>query len=209
MEGPFNAGSMNTTLRDGDYLPVIQPYNTLPWNYAGTEEVTTVPENVVDWVLVELRSGTSGSTSVAEMAGFIMADGSVFDTSGSHPLFFTNIDSSDYYIVFYHRNHLSIMSAVPIRLTQTTEVYDFSTGLEKTYGSNAQKPLTVGIYGMYTGDANANGQIQTDDKNNYWRLQIGNAGYWSADFNLNGQVQTNDKNSYWSVNIGLGSQVPQ
>jgi hypothetical protein len=61
---------------------------------------------------------------------------------------------------------------------------------------------------MYAGDASANGQIQNDDKNNYWKTQAGQAGYKSADFNLNGQVQNDDKNNYWKSNVGKGTQVP-
>ena len=44
-----------------NYIPTTQPYNIAPWNYTGTESVTTIPNsNVIDWVLVELRETTGG-----------------------------------------------------------------------------------------------------------------------------------------------------
>ncbi len=62
LEGPFNTSSfeMNTTLNQGALIPLNQPYNTAPWNYNGTENVTIIPPDIVDWVLLELRE-TSGA----------------------------------------------------------------------------------------------------------------------------------------------------
>jgi hypothetical protein len=88
-------------------------------------------------------------------------------------------------------------------------LYDFTTGSGQYYGgSNGAKELEAGVWGMIAGDADANGQVQTTDKNDYWWIQTGTAGYKSGDFNMNGQVQTSDKNDYWWLNSGLGSQVP-
>ena len=70
------------------------------------------------------------------------------------------------------------------------------------------KEMEAGVWGLYTGDANGNGQIQTNDKNDYWRLEVGMSGYKDSDFNLDGQVQTSDKNDYWRSNVGRGTQVP-
>ena len=64
------------------------------------------------------------------------------------------------------------------------------------------------IYGLYAGDATANGQVQNDDKNEDWKTQTGTSGYKSADFNLNAQVQNDDKNEFWKNNVGKGTQVP-
>ena len=83
-----------------------------------------------------------------------------------------------------------------------------TTGQNKAYGSLPFVELTTGVFGIPTGDANANGQIQNDDKNYYWNNQAGLGGYKSADFNLNGQVQNDDKNDYWKQNVGKGTYVP-
>ena len=43
LEGPFNGADM--TPQSEQYLPVrlTQPYNITPWNYAGTENVSAIP----------------------------------------------------------------------------------------------------------------------------------------------------------------------
>jgi hypothetical protein len=100
------------------------------------------------------------------------------------------------------------MSADFVQLSnKSSTTYDFSSGTSQYYGSNA-KQLETGIFGMHTGDANGNGQVQNDDKNVDWANQVGTSGYRSADFNLNGQVQNDDKNVFWSTNVGAGTQVP-
>ncbi len=59
LEGPFNGTDMNADLAGLPDFPLAQPFNTAPWNYAGTESVLSVPNaDVVDWVLVEMRGCT-------------------------------------------------------------------------------------------------------------------------------------------------------
>ncbi|MEZ5197258.1 MAG: hypothetical protein R2764_12910 [Bacteroidales bacterium] len=57
LEGPFNAGKMNTDLNKANQIPLSQPYHTAPWNYNGNESVSEIPNGaVVDWVLVDIRT---------------------------------------------------------------------------------------------------------------------------------------------------------
>ncbi|MBM3435479.1 MAG: hypothetical protein FJY07_04575 [Bacteroidetes bacterium] len=69
-------------------MPVNQPYNTAPWNYAGAEINTFASPNIVDWVLVELRDSTSAAnattgTRIARQAALLKSDGSIVGTDGS------------------------------------------------------------------------------------------------------------------------------
>ena len=52
LEGVFQNGKMNTELTQ---IPLNHPYNVAPWNYSGSENVSAIPSNTVDWVLLELR----------------------------------------------------------------------------------------------------------------------------------------------------------
>ena len=61
---------MNTTLNG--VLPLTQPYNGSPWEYYGDEQVSEMPIDVVDWILVELRTGTAAATVVATRAAFLL-----------------------------------------------------------------------------------------------------------------------------------------
>ncbi|MDZ7821139.1 MAG: hypothetical protein U5N26_04610 [Candidatus Marinimicrobia bacterium] len=179
--------------------------------YLGTVTVQgSLPANMVDWVLVELRESASGAT-IAQAVGCLLSDGSVTDTTGTNGLSFEGLESSTpYYIVVRHRNHLSVMSASAVQIDGTNDADEFDFTAGNAYGNTgdlAMKPVGS-EYAMYAGDANENGQVQTTDKNSYWNNETGKAGYLPSDFNLNGQSQTTDINNYWRINVGKGSQVP-
>ena len=103
-------------------LPLQQPYNTSPWNYNGSESVSAMPSNIVDWVLVTLKKdaepdnpNAATSEKVATQAALLRNDGFIVALNGIDPISF-NIKSGDYYIVVEHRNHLAIMSSVKVHL---------------------------------------------------------------------------------------------
>jgi len=218
LQGPFISGAttppyMTSTLNADGLIPTSQPYNVPPWNYSGIEEVDvnffTSNPAIVDWVLVELRDKNTPATIISTRAGFLKSDGKIVGIDGISNLDF-NITADEYYIVVRHRNHLSMMNSGPALTfsnSPSVTAFDFTSG--NVYGgANAVVDLGLGKFGMIAGDANANGQIQNNDSEDFWSIQNGQSGYKSGDFNLNGQVQNNDKESYWKPNNGRGSQVP-
>jgi len=216
LEGPFNASTMNTSINDSGDLPLTQPYNTPPWNYAGDESVTDIPNiNIVDWVLIELRetpgdaTTATSSTVVAQKAAFHLNDGSVVDIDGSILPEFDVVISENLFVVVWHRNHLGIMSAVPVTLTGGIYTYDFSTGEGQVYGGiMAHKEIAANIWGMVAADGDANGMINMDDKTNTWMTEAGLSGYYSGDFNMDIQVDNKDKDDIWINNSSYNDQVP-
>ena len=120
LEGPFNSGSMSTSL--GTSIPLTQPYSNSPWNYNGNEKTTQSfisNNNIVDWVLVELRTGSSAATAttvVSTRAALLRNDGVILDTDGSTDIDFYGIGNGDYYIAVYHRNHLAVLSSSSVNL---------------------------------------------------------------------------------------------
>jgi hypothetical protein len=198
---------MTTTLRSNGYIPANQPYNVDPWNFGGPENLSPIPANVVDWILIEIRSGTAASFMVTRRAGFLKSDGAVTDLDGQSPLGFDNLSAGDYYIVLHHRNHLPVMSAAPVSLTTgSSNLYDFTSSSSQFYGTGGAKDLGSGEWGMMMGDANATGWVNSAD---YLRVKIdlGSGGYYFGDCNLNGLVDTDD---YLMVkpNIGKETLVP-
>ncbi|MFB3041480.1 MAG: hypothetical protein ACE1ZS_06720, partial [Candidatus Poribacteria bacterium] len=210
LEGPYNSAtdSMSTALNDSSVIPDVSPYGF------SNGPCILIPEDVVDWVLVHLRESEDGDTLVAKSA-FLHKDGRIVEIDGTTDqvrLTFTGqTTTQNFFIVITHRNHLSIMSATPVPLNIfNATLYDFTAGTDKFFGTaSAATELESGVFGMYAGDANGNGQVQNDDKNVEWKSQVGEAGYKDADFNMNGQVQNDDKNEYWLVNVGRGTQVPE
>jgi hypothetical protein len=216
LQGPYNTliGMMNTLLNYFGYLPCAQPYDSIPWIYDGNESVQpdffSSHDNIVDWVLVELRTGTEPSTITGSKAAFILEDGSIVDyRDGISKVYFDGLQSGNYYIVIRHRNHLAVMSSSSVSLTNKSSIYDFTNSLSKYYGGDANL-LTTGVYGMYGGDANRDGMITTADFNlfNPDNRQA-KEGYLYTDFNLDGMVTTADFNIFNPNNrIAAASRVP-
>ncbi len=218
LEGPYESATnfMNTALNGGGHLPTSQPYadaffDGTPMDYDGTEGVgagffANNPE-IVDWVLVELRTSADAGDTVARRAAFLKRDGSIVDLDCVSPVAFVVPVVQDHFVVVRHRNHLPVMSAAAVALSGSTLTHDFTTGQGQAFGAQPMQQLEPGVFGLYAGDFDGNGQVQTSDKNNLWRAEVGLAGYKASDANLNGQVQNDDKNNYWRPNSGKGSQI--
>ncbi len=123
LEGPYTTSYQMTT-DINSILPLNHPYNVSPWNYNGTESVTSIPSGVVDWVLVTLRKDIDSNNpnpqtaiDVDTQAAFLKNDGYIVGLNGIDPINF-NVKEGKYYIVIKHRNHLSVMSSVPVQLTE-------------------------------------------------------------------------------------------
>lgn len=215
LQGPFDDSEMNTHLNMIDLIPLSQPFNSSPWNYAGTESVTSIPNvTIVDWVLVEFRdavdaaSATPG-TRIERQAAFLLIDGTVAGLDGMSLIQMNSTISNNLFVVISHRNHLDIMSANPVTTTGGIFTYDFSTGETQVYGNNAAHvEITPGIWGMTSANGQADNLIDDFDNTNYWEPDAGLQGYLQGDFNLDGQVNNQDKDDFWFPNLGKGSQVP-
>ncbi|MDX1701768.1 MAG: hypothetical protein R3250_14165, partial [Melioribacteraceae bacterium] len=123
LEGSYDGGVLTSELVSSGLIPINQPFNIEPWNYEGSEQipaddvspVNSIPDffdnnpNIVDWILVEIRSDVTPESAVEWKACFILSDGTIVDHNGTSPLNFYNF--GEYYVVLHHRNHLPIMSA--------------------------------------------------------------------------------------------------
>jgi hypothetical protein len=216
LEGPFNGAAMNTSINERHSIPLSQPYNVPPWNYSGSEVVFEIPDTtVVDWVLMELRETTgdastaTSSTMIARKAVFLLNNGSVCDLDGFGPVEFEVAVTDNLFVVIWHRNHLGIISASPLILSSGIYHYDFTTGVNQVYGGiTAHKEIAAGIWGMVAADGDANGLINSDDKNLSWMTYAGLSGYYSGDFNMDVDINNQDKNDLWIHNSDYSEQVP-
>lgn len=215
LEGPFTGSEMSADLNSSGVLPLTQPFSGAPWNYNGTESVSSIPNpDIVDWVLIELRDAPSASdavaaTSITKQAGFLLKDGSIVGIDGSSALQFANAIDEQLYLVVWQRNHLGIMSANPLSRLMNTYSYNFTDDISKSYGGNLGfKQIGEDVYGMAGGDGDGDGIIIFADKQ-LWDYEAGRKGYLSSDFSLDAQSNNQDKNDIWQKNTSLSSQVPQ
>lgn len=198
LEGPYSGGSMSTDLNTNGDLPTGQPYNTDPWNYSGAESVTTIPADVVDWVLVELRSGPLGTDSLTSRAAFIKNNGMIVDLNGASPVTF-DVADNNYHVVVFHRNHLTAMNTNLMQLNKASNEnpYDFTTGSGQYYGTDGAIELEPGVWGMIAGDTDASGTVDANDRGITWNDR-NKSGYETGDCDLSGTVDANDRGITWN-----------
>lgn len=210
LEGPYSSGTMSTDLNGAGYLPTLQPYSATPWNYSSYESVDTnffsTHPSIIDWVLIQLRTGTLASTTIATRAALLKNDGTIVDLNGIDPVTFFVPTNVEYYIVVKHRNHLSLISSISVPLSISTPLYNFTTGQNKAYGLNPMKELGVGIFGLFTADTDGSGTVNAADRSNSWN-QRNLSGYFGEDVNLSGTVNASDRSIIWN-NRNISTQVP-
>lgn len=203
LEGPYKNGTMETHLSSLKLIPKTQPYSSTPWMYNGNEYADSISGNIVDWMLVELRRNPDDSAADYRTAALLRNDGILVDLFGNYYITFINLTDSSYYLVVRHRNHLPVISSVPVILGMDfINIYDFSSSDLTVHGNNSAIKLSKNIYGVPSGDADGNGVINTADYYDVWKQENGTIGYKAGDFDLNGGVNIADKNLYWKINNG-------
>ena len=200
LEGYYEAGTqeMHTKLQDKGLLPLVQPFNSTPWNYGGTESATTLPSAAVDWVLLMLRAADGTITNQA--AGFIDKTGNLLGVEGKEGIPIAGAENQ--YLSIHTRSHLAIFSAKPY----IDGVYDFTTANTQAQGIEQQK-LVLGKYLLYAGDYDGNGIINSTDFNK-WKIQSAKLNeYLSIDGDGNGIINAADYNLWINNRSKVGEQV--
>ena len=200
LEGAYNAvtGEMRTGLTN--IMELEQPYNRPPWNYDGTESLQTVPNDMVDWVLLEIMN--SDFEMLERRAALLRKDGTIIDFDGTESVTFYELTANTaYHIVVRHRNHVAVLSSNMISLPNAAP-YDFSQS-GAMYGSNVQaKQIDTNKYGMIAGDFNADGVIIVTDFNIFREDLSLISEYVVGDCNFDGNVTVTDFN-YYRPNISF------
>lgn len=210
LEGLYDTnGFMSTGLNA--LLPNSQPFSGAPWSYddEGTESnISTIPNTAVDWVLIEIRDGTTGQTVIAQRAAFLTEEGFIDDVNGStEGVLFPILDQTQlYHVVLRTRQHLAVMTANPVGFTNGILSHDFSTAVNQAMGSDQLVEVDAATFALRAGDANSNGVISVDDFNDFMEsLQAGQPNmYQIGDWNGNGQVSVDDFNLYITNSSVIG-----
>ncbi|MBD2699171.1 hypothetical protein IC229_00885 [Spirosoma sp. BT702] len=224
LEGPYNSstGLMNTTLNQRGLLPGQtpignfavatppgQPYNVAPWNYTGTEVQNTYAADIVDWVLVSLRTDSLTTQSVFKAAGLLHNDGKITFVK---PCF--TIPAGSYFAVIEHRNHMGVMSSRKVNVTNNSFTFDFTQqdSYVITDPPSFGQILIDGKWMMYGGDGKKD--IYTDNfdinffDSSLWKEESGIFDqYRYGDFNMDADVNFSDS-VLWNKNNGRYSKVP-
>ena len=194
-------------------VPITSPYtdalvcDVSVFLNGGTAGTGLAQDNIVDWVFVELRDATDNTIVIASQSALLQRDGNVVDIDGVSDLEF-NIPARNYYVVLKHRNHLGIMTANTVALSNALVTVDFTDANNQiTFGANAQ--TTFGTpsdkVALWAGNVNGDDVVQyvgtTPDVTSILSEVLNDAGnflnfptyivngYSQADVNMDGNTQ--------------------
>jgi len=200
LEGFYNKATteMNNYLAVANLLPSTQPFNHSPYHYSGTEQLNTTSTDIVDWVLVQLRSVHDFNEILYQKAALLRKDGLIVNEDGQEVVDYNLSESGEYLIAIHHKSHLSILSKEPQLFSISSGVYDFTLS-EFTAMGDAQLKYVDGKFLLNAGDFDGNGIINNQDFN-LWKLSSASINnYLSADVDGNGIINNQDYN-FWKTN---------
>jgi hypothetical protein len=154
-------------------------------------------------VFLELRTGQSGSTSVAfTKAALLQRDGDIVSTDGISPVTFNGIPAGSFYITVRHRNNLGFRTANPFYLSNTTTFLDFTNNSVPLFGSDPLVSLSPALYVMNSGDSTSDGSIDAFDSIS-WESENGLFDNYlnKSDYNQDGSIDAFDS-ILWELNNG-------
>ncbi len=178
LQGPWVTAQslMVDSLRVHNYIPLTEPYSTLLSNpyvhkaYGGGETVSSNAvfnqpadgDDIVDWVVLELRSLADSTTVLASKSCLLQRDGNIVDLSGTGPVSIQGVGDANYILGIRHRNHLGIRTSASYSLNNTVpgslvDMSSLATVFDDPGISSPLVPmklLTGSTYGMWSGDVN-------------------------------------------------------
>lgn len=223
LRGPSLGTTMSTTLATNELLPLNEPYEGLEFvrkGYSG-ESVADVnvfkDNNIVDWILVELRDRDNPEIVRYNRAALLNNVGQILDVDGVSLVEFPFVRDFDYFISIRHRNHLGIMTKEAVDITQPI---DFTLLNTEYTGPSDYRILHSPNYCLRAGKI-GNGKILSYQGNNSWtskvlpfisydvNIPINNI-YSVFDLNFDGNVIYNGAGSDRTLviqNIGGSAQI--
>ncbi|HPE56817.1 MAG TPA: FISUMP domain-containing protein [Bacteroidales bacterium] len=214
LEGAYSDGKLTSTLQNNDLLPMQQPFNLAPWNYNGDDSICEgVTTAISDWILIDLYDYSSAGnlcpcSRFYRKAFPISQNGDLINESGVSTIKFMHQFKDSLFIALRHRNHLDILSAEALPLTDGIYSYNFTNMADKAFGgANAQTEVAAGIWAMKAGDINQNDTVSDSDIDS-WAAIAGMKGYYTADLDFNGEIDNIDKNLHLIKNLGSVSMTP-
>ncbi|MFZ4548240.1 MAG: hypothetical protein ACOYN4_12425, partial [Bacteroidales bacterium] len=141
--------------------------------------------NIADNIIVELHDASNYSY-------IIFSDTIHLDKYGHATLFYPFALNNSYFITVRHWNSISITSFSPVPLQGNFVEYNFCNNPASVYGNNL-KMLSSGLYGLYSGDCNADGHIDQNDLLFIQNSVTGfSKGYLISDLNGDGITDASD-----------------
>ncbi len=165
LAGAYNSttGKMDNTLNTQGLIPTTDPYS-------GTTTFSSIPANAVDWIKIELRDKNDNTSILYSFVRFIDEDGQVIEEDATD-LTLPGVQRDSYYIAMLHRNHCAVISSSTVNL-DSSPVLDFTSSQASAWQNGsittnaAMKEIASGIFALWDGDSNGDGQISYNGVSN-------------------------------------------
>lgn len=169
----------------GYYNPLTGKMRSVNYNQINSNDLSKV-----DTISIELRD-SNGS--------FVASTSSNLNTNGNAIALFSNLLPGLYYIGVKSSNSVRTWSATMQTVGTIPLTYDFTTSASKALGNNLVQ-LSNGVFGIYSGDINNDGNVDNSDYSN-WEIDANNFafGIYPTDLNGDGNVDNSDF-SIWETN---------
>ncbi len=208
LEGPFASASMIDNLKENGFLVLAEPYTAIGFTGLGNAGMvipnsvlsgTGANNDIVDWVVVQLRDKNNPLTIVAAAAMLLEQDGEIitYEQGRKSNILSFNVAHDNYYLAIFHRNHLPVMTANPVPFSGVPSIFDFTSNGMATYGTGARIQLSTGLWGMITGDASSDNSVDAQDRSETWNSR-NQSGYLLPDVTLDGNVDAADRSKTWN-----------
>ncbi len=156
LQGAAQGGNlpMATDLNTNGVLPLTDPYGA-------TVTLASIPATMVDWVNVELMSGSSPATcnAVQSRPALLLASGAVVDPVSGAAVNFSSAAPGSYNIRIRHRNHAALISTAQTLAAAAGPVVDFTLAGTLVNSGNAMTLAIGGQLAARSGDINQDGVI--------------------------------------------------
>jgi len=227
LEGPYDSvtGLMHDSLRVNGLIPVSLTSEG-DFGHVGEDPSQVIDplvlavhdtNSIVDWIWVELRDRTDPRIVVASKAALLQRDGDVLDVDGTSPVAF-NVPDDSFHVAVRHRNHLGVMTALPLALSTAVTTIDLTLPTTATYGTNACKDIN-GTAVLWAGNALRDPDLKytgTHNDRDPVLLRIGGSlptnvvqTYGNEDINLDGKVKyTGVRNDRDPILLNIGGTTP-
>jgi hypothetical protein len=191
LQGLFNGVDMNKTISDPTG-PVYQ------W-----------PGTIVDTITVELHDAANYTNIVYTAYGVNLNQDGTTNTGAKTYISIPSTFNGSYYITVKTRNHVETTTNIPVLFNTGIITHNFTSAASQAFADN-QVLLAPGVYGIYLGDVNQDGNVLGDDFNFVFSaFKDGITGYSINDINGDGNVLGDDFNLVFSAfKNGVAKIVP-
>ena len=226
LDGALPSGTLMTDeLRTAGLIPLTEPYSSLGYTYTGATPGASIQpallavtgnNAVVDWVILELRSSTTGVAWSKPV--LLRRNGYLMDIDGNDQIFFP-MPPGNYRMAIRHRNHLPVMTNATYPLSLVPAFVDFGHSNTAAYGTNA-RVLKGTFWCLWAADTNGDGTLKytgaSNDRDPILTAiggttpnnTLGNQ-YSRLDVNLDGVVKyTGANNDRDPILTNVGSTTP-